>query len=369
MKKSYLKTAIGCLLAVFCFQTATFGQLNLPRGSQMAKVSQRVGITDITIVYSRPSVNNREVWGQLVPYGMNNLGFGTAEESPWRAGANENTVFKTTHKVMIGGKELSAGKYGLHMVVNEDDTAKIIFTNNHEAWGSYFFEPSDVALEVDVTTSEIPHVEQLRYEFNEVAASSAVASLNWEKKQIPFTIEVPVTDIVLADIRSKMQNQPGFQRQTWEQAANFAMNNGGDLDEAMGWIDAAIAGQFFSQKTFNNLAIKAQILMKQGKMNEAFAVMDEAMPLGTVFEVHGYGRQLIAAGQKDKALEVFRWNAKSHKGTWPVDYGLARGYSAVGNFKTALKHLKIAEGRAPDALNKNAIAANVEKLESGTDIN
>ena len=109
--------------------------------------------------------------------------------------------------------------------------------------------------------------------------------------------------------------------------------------------------------------------MKQGKMNEAFAVMDEAMPLGTVFEVHGYGRQLIAAGRKDKALEVFRWNAKSHKGTWPVDYGLARGYSAVGNFKTALKHLKIAEGRAPDALNKNAIATNVAKLESGTDIN
>ncbi len=255
------------------------------------------------------------------------------------------------------------------MVINEDNTAKVIFSKNHGAWGSYFYDPAEDVLQVDVTLKDIPHVEQLRFEFNEVNATSTVASLNWEKKQIPFTIEVPVTDIVLADIRSKMQNQEGFNRQTWEQAANFALNNDGDLDEALGWIDAAIAGQFFSQKTFNNMAIKAQILAKQGKTSEADAVMDEAMPLGTVFQIHGYGRQLIASGQKDKALEVFKWNAKSHKGEWPVDYGLARGYSAVGNYKTALKHLKIAEGRAPDAQNQNAIAANLEKLEAGTDIN
>ena len=369
MKRQQLQTTVLAILIAFCSMNLTTAQLNLPRGSQMAKVSQRVGITDITIVYSRPSVNNREVWGQLVPYGMNNLGFGTAKESPWRAGANENTIFETTHDIKIGGKDVSAGKYGLHMVINEDNSAKVILTNNHEAWGSYFFEPSDVILEVDVTTKEIPHVEQLRYEFNDVDATTAVASLNWEKKQIPFTIEVPVADIVLTDIRSKMQNQPGFQRQTWEQAANFALNNGGDLDEALGWIDAAIAGQFFSQKNFNNLSIKAQILMKQGKMNEAIAIMDEAMPIGTVFEVHGYGRQLIAAGQKDKALEVFQWNAKNHKNQWPVDYGLARGYSAVGNYKNALKHIKIAEGRAPDQLNKDAIAVNMTKLEEGSDIN
>lgn len=369
MKKQQLKTTLlAILIAVSSFNLVS-AQLDLPRGSQMAKVSQRIGITDITIVYSRPSVNDREVWGQLVPYGMNNLGFGTAKESPWRAGANENTIFKTTHDIKIGGKPLAAGKYGLHMVVNEDNTAKILLTNNHGAWGSYFFEPSDVALEVEVTSTEIPHVEQLKFEFNEVNATSAVASLNWEKKQIPFAIEVPVTDIVLADIRSKMQNQPGFNRQTWEQAANFALNNDGDLDEALSWIDAAIAGQFFSQKNFNNLSIKAQILAKQGKLAEAEAIMDEAMPMGTVFQVHGYGRQLIASGQKDKALEVFKWNAKTHKGQWPVDYGLARGYSAVGNYKSALKHIKIAEGRAPDQINQDAIAANTEKLQEGSDIN
>ena len=117
------------------------------------------------------------------------------------------------------------------------------------------------------------------------------------------------------------------------------------------------------------MAIKARILMKQGNMAEATTIMDEAMPMGTVFQVHGYGRQLIAAGQKDKALEVFQWNAKNHKNQWPVDYGLARAYSALGNYKAAIKHIKIAEERAPDPQNKNAIATNMEKLMEGTDIN
>ncbi len=369
MKKCYPKLASLFLIMVLGFTTNGFSQLDLPRGSQMATVSQRIGITDVEIVYSRPSVNDREIWGALVPYGMNNFGFGTAKESPWRAGANENTIFRTTHDIEIGGEKLPAGTYGLHMVVNENNTAKVIFSKNHGAWGSYFYEPSEDVLSVDISTTEIPHVEQLRYEFNEVGASSAMASLNWEKKQFPFKIEVPVTDIVLTDIRSKMQNQEGFNRQTWEQAANYALNNGGDLDEAMGWIDAAISGQFFSQKTFNNMALKAQILMKQGKMDEATTVMDEAMPLGTVFDVHGYGRQLINAGQKEKALEVFQWNAKTHKNQWPVDYGLARGYAAVGNYKAAIKHIKKAQNRAPDAQNQNAIAANLAKLEEGTDIN
>ena len=370
MKKFYSALSATMITAVLFMTSTATAQLDfLPRGSQMAKVSQRIGTTDVSIIYSRPSVNDREIWGVLVPYGMNNLGFGTATESPWRAGANENTVFKTTHDLTIGGKTLPAGKYGLHMIVNEDNTATIVFSNNHEAWGSYFYDPSEDALRVDVETGEIPHTELLTYSFDEVGPNSAVASLKWEKKQIPFTIETDVTGNVMAEIRQQLQNSPGFNRQTWEQAAGYALNNGGDLDEALGWVNAAIEGQFFSEKNFNNLSLKSQILERQGKTAEAKAVMDEAMPLGTILEIHSYGRQLIAQNRSEEALEVFKWNAKNHKNTWPVDYGLARGYSAVGNYKTALKHLKIAEGRAPDELNKNAIVANITKLEEGTDIN
>ncbi len=369
MKHFYRKCLMLALLGSLFLMTEAIAQLDLPRGSQMAKVSQQLGITDISVAYSRPSVNDREIWGSLVPYGMNNLGFGTAKESPWRAGANENTIIKFTDDVKIEGQPLAAGKYGLHMVVEEDGGATIIFSKNHGAWGSYFYEPSEDALRVDVETKEIPHTEQLTFTFENVDANSAVLALNWEKKQIPFKVEVDVTDVVLADIRHKLQNVQGFNRQSWEQAANFALNNDGDLDEALGWIDAAIAGQFFSEKNYNNLNIKSQILTKQGKTAEAEALMDEALEMATVFEIHGYGRQLIAQGKKEKALEVFKMNAKKNKGTWPVDYGLARGYSAVGNYKSALKHIKVAAGRAPDAQNKTAIAANITKLENGEGIN
>ncbi|MCL6273228.1 DUF2911 domain-containing protein [Muricauda sp. 2012CJ35-5] len=370
MKKSYKAMSALILVAALCFSTSGFAQLTfLPRGSQMAKVSQRIGTTDVSVVYSRPSVNDREVWGALVPYGMNNLGFGTATESPWRAGANENTVFKTTHDLTIGGKTLPAGKYGLHMIVNENNTATIIFSKNNTAWGSYFYEPSEDALRVDVDTKEAAHVEQLTYTFIDVDATSAVVALNWGEKQIPFKVEVDVTNNVLARIRKEFQTTPGFTRQSWEQAANYAQNNGGDLDEALGWINAAREGQFFSRKTFNNAFVKAQILTKQGNTAAADAIMKEALPMGTVLEVHGYGRQLIGQGKNQEALDVFKWNEKNHKGTWPVHYGLARGYSAMGDHKSTVKHLKIALQNAPAQPNKDRVQANLDKAEKGEGIN
>ncbi len=357
------------IVALVCFTLEANAQLKLPRGSQMASVSQTVGNTKMYVAYSRPSVNGREIWGKLVPYGMNNLGFGTAKESPWRAGANENTLIKFTHDVTVEGQSLSAGKYGLHMVINEDGSASVIFSKNTTAWGSFFYDPAEDALKVDVQTQTIPHTEQLTFHFVDVTANSATAVLDWEKKRIPFKIETDVTQNVLSYIRKELQGQNGFNRQTWEQAAGFAMNNNGDMDEALVWINNAIAGQFYSQQNFNNTNIKAGILNKMGKQQEALETLDAFLPNATIFEVHQYGRTLIGYGMKDKALEVFKLNADKHKNTWPVDYGLARGYSALGNYEKALEHLKIAHGRVPDAGNKAAIETNMEKLKKGEDIN
>ena len=149
-------------------------------------------------------------------------------------------------------------------MVKEDGGATIIFSKNYTAWGSFFYEPSEDALRVEVQTKAIPHVEQLTYTFVDVTPNSATAVLNWEKRQFPFKIEVDVTNVVLADIRKKLQDQPGFNKQTWEQAAAFSMNNGGDLEEALGWINNAIAGQFYSQQDFNNTNIKAAFSTKWG---------------------------------------------------------------------------------------------------------
>ena len=360
---------IAIIIAMVFINLDATAQLKTPSGSQNASVSQTVGITKIYINYSKPSVNGREIWGKLVPYGMNNLGFGTAKESPWRAGANENTFIKFTNDVTIEGQSLNAGKYGLHMIIKENGGATVIFSKNSTAWGSFFYEPSEDALRVDVQTTTIPHTEQLTFNFINVDATSATAVLSWGKKQIPFKIEVNVTDIVLADIRKKLQNQSGFNRQTWEQAANYASNNGGDLEEALGWINNTIAGQFYSQQTFANTQIKAGILNKMGKQQEGLDAMDTFLPQATILEVHQYGRTLIGFGLKDKALEVFKLNAKKNKDTWPVHYGLARGYSAKGEYKTAIKHLKMALNNAPNAASKGRVQANIDKLTKGEDIN
>jgi tetratricopeptide (TPR) repeat protein len=271
--------------------------------------------------------------------------------------------------VTIEGKNLKAGTYGLHMIIHEDGKATIIFSNNSTAWGSFFYEPSEDALRVNVQTNETPSTEQLTFNFINVDPTSATVVLNWEKKQIPFKIGVDVANVVLADMRQKLQNQDGFQSQNWDQAAIYALNNGSDLSEALGWINNSIEGQFYSKKSFNNLQIKSQILDKMGKNTDATAIMDEALSLATIFEVHQYGRTLIAQGKKDKALEVFKMNAEKNKNTWPVDYGLARGYSALGDYNKALKHIKIALSKVPDAANKAAIKTNIAKLEKGQDIN
>jgi len=346
-----------------------WAQLDLPRASQRATVSQRIGISEVQISYGRPAVAGRPVWGQLVPYGMNNLGFGTAPESPWRAGADENTVISLQHQARVEGTPLPAGSYGLHMVLHEKGGATIIFSKNYKAWGSFFYDPAEDAIRVEVPTREGPYTEWLTYAFEDLSPTSAVVVLSWERKQIPFRLEFDTPDIVLADIRHKLQNQEGFNRQTWEQAADYAFHNGGNPAEALAWIDAAIEGQFFSQPTYTNLSLKSQILEKQGKQAEARALMDQALDLASVFEMHAYGRQLIAQGQKERAMEVFQRNARQHKDTWPVDYGLARGYSALGQYDKALKHLRLAQKRVPDAPNREVIAINITKLEQGQDIN
>ncbi|WP_046757542.1 DUF2911 domain-containing protein [Kordia jejudonensis] len=356
------------VLMFFMLTTVAFAQLNLPRGSQKATVSQTVGISEVSISYSRPKVSEREIWGKLVPYGMNNLGFGTATTSPWRAGANENTTITLSHDGKVGAKPIKAGTYGLHMIINEGDKATIILSNNSTAWGSYFYEPSEDVIRFDVITKEIPHVEWLTYNFYKVTSTSTSVALQWGTKEIPFSISFDVTNIVLADIRKKMQNQEGFNRQTWEQAATFVLNNDGDLDEALTWINNAISGQFYSERTFNNTQTKAAILMKQGKKDEALAVMDEIMPIATVLEIHRYGRQLLGQGLTDKAMEIFTYNAKTNKGTWPVHYGLARGYSAKGDFKNAIKHLEKALKNAPNPRSKANVQANLDKLKKGEPI-
>jgi len=346
------------VMCLFLFTSLTSAvQLNTPRGSQLASVMQRIGITDITITYSRPSVNEREVWGKLVPYGMNNLGFGTSKAAPWRAGANENTTITFTHDARVEGKSIEAGTYGLHINVKDADNATLILSKDKDAWGSYFYDSDNDALRVDLKLKDISHSELLTFTFDEVGADYAVAELQWEKKAISFKVEVNVTDIVLSDIRAQFKGQKGFTRQNWEQAANFALNNGGDLDEALNWINAALEGNFFSEKTVNGLATKAQILKKKGNEEGFGGTMDEAAIIANANQLNRMGNYMLSIKEYDRALKYFSINVKSDPKNANWQSSLGDIYKAMGDKKMAMKHYKKALSLNPNA----RVKANAEK--------
>ena len=183
-------------LIIICSYLQVFSSTVLAQGGQIraslkAEVTQRLGVdTDITIEYSRPGVKGRKIWGELVPYGLapgNRPSQG--KPFPWRAGANENTTIESNHDLLIEGKELPAGKYGVHMIPSEKDWI-IIFNKNNSSWGSYSYSQEEDALQVTVTPVEAPHREWLVFGFEDLAGTSATAYLHWESLRVPFKIEL-----------------------------------------------------------------------------------------------------------------------------------------------------------------------------------
>src|SRR5262245_21034472 len=144
-------------------------ELNIPRVSQRGSVTQRIGLTNITINYHRPAVGGREIWGKVVPYGK-----------VWRAGANENTTISFTDDVTVEGKALAGGTYGLHMIPDKDQWT-IIFSKNSTSWGSFSYDEKEDALRVTTKPQPVEFREVLAYTFDEVKPDSTTAALRWEK--------------------------------------------------------------------------------------------------------------------------------------------------------------------------------------------
>ncbi len=352
--------------------TTTAQNLTIPPngGNKKASVSERIGITDVTVHYDRPGVKGREgkIWNNLVQAGFTDLGFGTSKAAPWRAGANENTTITFSTDVMVEGKQLPAGTYGFFAAMGNGD-ATLIFSNNTSSWGSFFYDPKEDALRVTVKTEPLSEsVEWLKYEFMNETENSAVIALMWEKLKIPFKVQVDYIKTQLAMFRNELRSDKGFNPDAWVQAAQFAASNN-DLEDALRWSDYSINGVFVGQKNFKTLSTKAMILQKQGKTEEANAATKEALPLGNMTELHQYGRQLITDKKPKEALEIFKFNAQKNPGQFTTNMGLARGYSANGDYKNALKYVKLAQPLAPDKPNKDAIEKMIQKLNEGKDVN
>ena len=364
------------LLLSLILSGASFAQetseLSMPPNgdNQRAEVSQWIGPVRISIEYHSPHVHNPptndrtgHIWGELVHYGFFDEGFGPTKGAPWRAGANESTSISFSNDVKIEGKDLKAGAYALFLDVEPSGPWYWIFSN-HLGWGSFQYDPKFDALRVPVTPQDAPLTEFLTYGFDERQPNSTVAFLQWEKKRIPFKIDVPnVNDLYVAKIRQQLESWPGFRYEDWQAAAQFCADNKINLQEALTWADKAISAPFrgatIGHEDFSTLSTKASVLNAMGRDSEADAVMQKALHLpGTEsYSIYAYGMGLLREGKKSKAMEIFSINQRQHADDkfW-TSLGLARGYTALGDKKNAISNWEIVLRNIPPNLSNRAPA-------------
>ena len=327
--------------------------VDLPRASPAASVSQRVGLTDIEIAYHRPAVNEREVWSALAPYGQ-----------VWRTGANENTVVSFSTDVTVQGQALAAGTYGLHTIPGEDEWT-IIFSEDADAWGSFSYNEERDVLRVQVTPNDLPfQQERMLVAFDKVDNDSTTFSIFWDKVRVPVEIGIDTETIVLADLQRQLTGLSQFFWNGWNQAANYCLQQETNDDEALQWAERSIQ----AEERFENLSTKAQLLDKTGKSDESKELMARAIETGNAGQLHNYARGLLGQDRKEEALKVFQRNVAQNSEAWFVELGLARGYSAVGQFDNAVTNMKVALGKAPEP-QKGYVQSLIDRLEKQEDIN
>jgi hypothetical protein len=344
-------------------------------GNERQTVIQQIGLVHVSIDYSSPHVHSPlgedrkgKIWGQLVPYGMASLGFGTCgDQCPWRGGANENTVFTTSHDIKVEGQPLPAGSYGLHFLPGKDEWT-VVFSHNSTSWGSFFYDAKEDALRVKVKPEASDYHEVLAYEFPERRNDKATVALKWENLAVPVAITVDNANQLYVDnLRRELRSSAGFSWQNWAAAADFCRQNKIDLEEAQTWAQNATDPAQSGQENFTTLALLAQLQTLNGHAAEGAKTMDRALnhPTAQAMDLHLYGRQLLADKKPEEALKVFQLNVKRHPDVWPVHVGLARGYAALGRGKEALAEARLALPQAPNDASRNNLKDLIQQLEAG----
>jgi hypothetical protein len=340
MLRPFVVAACVALAAVPCHAQALF-PLTLPLASQSGRVTQRVGLTDVTITYHRPAVGGRTVWGGIVPYG-----------EVWRAGANENTVLTLGSDATVGGVRVPAGAYGLHMIPTAS-TWTVILSREHQAWGSFFYDQKDDAARFSVTPQAAPFVERLAYTFDDPNETSVVATLRWEKLAVPIRIEVDTPSIVLASLRSQLRGAAGFNWRAFAQAATWCATHGVGLDQAQAWADRAVT----MNKAFPSLRAQALVAEKLGDGAKAATLREQALALATEADMNQYGYELLQAGKTAEAVEVFRKNLARHPDSWNAHDSLGEGLAVAGDKAGASAEYRKAREMVNDEVNRKRIDA------------
>ena len=303
--------SLFAVLFILCLAVSALAQVDVPRPSQKASVMQRVGVTDITITYSRPAVKGRKIWGDPLPEQADVKGEATLDDQTkrpanapivpwghmWRTGANEATQFVVTDDVSINGQKLAAGSYSLHTIPNKDEWT-IVFNGTANQWGSFNYDPAKDTLRVNAKPQSMNDSQEwLSYSFDPVTDDSAQVNIRWEKISVPFTVKVAdVAATTMAKLTKTVGNAKPDDWRTPLQAGNYLINNQNPADDAQGmaWLDQSIK----VKETFQNLASKANALYKAGKKEEAVALGEQALQKGKADKLDTAGFEKRLADMK-----------------------------------------------------------------------
>jgi hypothetical protein len=267
---SILSLAILTASVAAAQQPAAPPPVRLPQISPGASVTQTIGVTDVTIKYSRPGVKGRSIWGTLVPY-----------DAAWRAGANSPTTIQASEDLLVEGQKLPAGTYALFAVPGKEEWT-VIFNKNTQ--DGVFAEGYDVktgkddVLRVKVKPRAGTATEWMEYRFDDPSVDSATLVLAWEKLEVPISLKnaTETKTKVMTDLRKSVSEKPN-DYQTLIRAANYSASWEVDPDQGLAWADQAIKARDTTGARWS----KARLLKQKGRTAEAIAEADKALGLAT----------------------------------------------------------------------------------------
>ncbi|WP_420399716.1 DUF2911 domain-containing protein [Flagellimonas sp.] len=296
--------------------------------SQRASITQRIGTTDVTVVYHSPYAKQRTIFGGIVPYDFVVDGV----EYPWRAGSNQNTTVEFTHDVKIQGQPLAKGKYGLHIFVKENEWV-FIFSKNSENWGSFSYKKEEDALRVTATPSISPYQENLRYEFNDLQPQSAHLELKWSTVSCGVEISVDVNANVLADLKVKEEKTVD----DYVKIAQLTVAvDPSKVAEALSYVDKSLE----IGAEFRNTMLKSQLLAQQGKNAESKKYEDQALSLGKGFPYFYYYPLsfMLLEGDMQKTYELLSEMLQKEPNNWIANLAMGEYYIKAKDQEKATFH-------------------------------
>ena len=327
MKKIRRVLWVSMLLTGF-FTTQAQDMLVATKVSPRASVTQRIGTTDVTIVYHSPAAKKRKIFGGIVPYDFTVDGI----EYPWRAGSNQNTTIDFTHDVTIEGKPLPKGTYGLHVYVSEKEWI-FIFSKNSESWGSFGYDPKDDALRVRVRPEEHVYQEWLNYEFVTRQADKAKLELQWSTLKCGIEITTDVNKNVLTDLLAKEEKTNDDYIKI---AQLMATGEAADLNKALEYVEKSLE----EAEGFRSLMLKADLLARKGNKAESIATQEKAIALGKGFPYYYYYPLsfMLLENDKERTFSTLSAMLEENPDNWIANLAMGEYYIKEQNQEKATFH-------------------------------